>query len=33
VEKFVREGETQGRKPSAIDSAFLAKHGFMKSME
>ena len=33
VEKFVRQGETQGRKPSAIDSAFLAKHGFMKSME
>lgn len=33
VEKFVRQGETQGKKASAIDSAFLAKHGFMKSME
>jgi riboflavin synthase len=33
VEKFVRQGEIQGRKPSAIDSGFLAKHGFMKSME
>ena len=33
VEKFVRQGETQGIKPSAVDSAFLAKHGFMKSME
>ena len=33
VEKFIRQGETQGGRAAAIDSAFLAKHGFMKSLE
>lgn len=33
VEKFVRQAEDQGRKPPAIDAAFLAEHGFMKAAE
>jgi riboflavin synthase len=33
VEKFLRPGEEQDRKSSALEASFLAKHGFMKSME
>ncbi len=33
VEKFVRQGEIQGARASAINSTFLAKHGFMKTLE
>ncbi len=33
VEKFLRRKEGPGQRPSRIDSAFLARHGFFKSME
>ncbi len=33
VEKFVRQGETREKRAAVIDSAFLTKHGFVKSME
>ncbi|NWF53344.1 MAG: riboflavin synthase [Syntrophaceae bacterium] len=33
VEKFLRQKEGLDQRPSRIDSAFLARHGFSKSME
>jgi hypothetical protein len=33
VEKFVRRGENREPQASALDAAFLAKHGYLKSME
>jgi riboflavin synthase len=33
VEKFLRQKEGPDQRPSRIDSAFLARHGFSKSME
>ena len=33
VEKFVRQGESRGPQASTLDAAFLAKHGYLKSME
>ena len=33
VEKFVRQGEIRGPQASTLDASFLAKHGYLKSME